>query len=208
MRGERDPSGWDQRRERISREVERCGIALMSTRGYAAVTAQDIARAAEMSLRTFFRYFANKEELLAGLPDRMITRLRAGLAARPGSESVAEAIEQACLILLGDLAGESDELRAWGQVALTSGPHLPRLLGETQVRLVEALAEFSAHRLGAGSRTDIRPRLVAGVAAGVFGAVYIHWIENGAGDDLVATYRPAIRAVHPAIDDITRLQPG
>ena len=47
-------------------EIERIALELLTQRGFAMVTADQIAGAADISRRTFFRYFPSKEDILLG----------------------------------------------------------------------------------------------------------------------------------------------
>src|ERR1700683_4396678 len=56
----------ERRRRRQAGAIERVALKLFAERGYASVTIDQIATAAEISPRTFFRYFENKEDVLFG----------------------------------------------------------------------------------------------------------------------------------------------
>ncbi len=62
---------------------------MFETRGYEATTVADIAATAEVGTRTFFNYFASKEELLFPEPDeRVQAAVRAIATRRPGERPV------------------------------------------------------------------------------------------------------------------------
>src|ERR1700755_730299 len=54
----------DRQRAQILQDISRAGFRLFIERGYDAVTTEEIASAAGVSPRTFFRYVPTKEELL------------------------------------------------------------------------------------------------------------------------------------------------
>lgn len=56
---------------------------LFVTQGYDATTVDQIADAVEVSQRTFFRYFANKEEVALFVQDMTERRFFEGVCARP-----------------------------------------------------------------------------------------------------------------------------
>jgi AcrR family transcriptional regulator len=72
--------------------IAAAAIQLYGDRGYDAVTAEDIAAAAGIGVRTFFRYFATKEQ--AAFPDHeeRVERFRAALQARSGTASPVDAV--------------------------------------------------------------------------------------------------------------------
>ena len=51
------PSGWDRRRSLLLGKYERIALEMFASRGYKAVTVDEIADTAGVSARTLFRYF-------------------------------------------------------------------------------------------------------------------------------------------------------
>lgn len=93
---ERGPSGLPslqaRRRLLVQDEIERAALRLLLARGYDAVSIDDIAAVVGMSGRTFFRYYATKDEILrrfqAGLHEALIETFKD----RPADESALEAL--------------------------------------------------------------------------------------------------------------------
>ncbi|MBO8203136.1 TetR family transcriptional regulator [Streptomyces smyrnaeus] len=89
------PSLTERRKAETEREIARHAAELFSEHGAAGVTAEDIARAAGVSLRTFYRYFRTKEEAVAPLLTGGVRQWLADLAAAPAELSVTQALEHA-----------------------------------------------------------------------------------------------------------------
>lgn len=61
--------------EDVAERLSSSAIALFSERGFDAVTVSDIARAAGVTPRTFFRYFPTKETVIVDIQDQTNARL-------------------------------------------------------------------------------------------------------------------------------------
>ncbi|MDX2939798.1 helix-turn-helix domain-containing protein, partial [Streptomyces ipomoeae] len=54
----------ERRRDATRREIAHCAAALFESQGFQATTVEEIAYAAGLSLRTFYRYCESKETAL------------------------------------------------------------------------------------------------------------------------------------------------
>jgi AcrR family transcriptional regulator len=155
------------RRERKKREtraaLEAAALRLFAERGYEHTTIEDIADAADVAVRTFFRYFSSKRHVLFGdVAHTIVGRLRAALANRPPSESPVQAVRAAMD------AVDIDDYEQHRQIAdrMRLMQQLPELLPAYQMifhELQEAIAEFVASRTGEPPGA-LYPQLLAGVA--------------------------------------------
>src|SRR5947199_10224343 len=83
----RDPLPVRERTRRAVRgELTQLAVDLFVEKGYDETTIDDLAAAAGMSKRTFFRYFASKEELVMGKYEFLGQQLAETLPARPAAE--------------------------------------------------------------------------------------------------------------------------
>lgn len=103
MEGTAEPIG---RREAAKRTRQAALTAaahrLFAERGYEATTVHDIAAAAGLTERTFYRYFDGKEGLLAGEYQRWLEALGDAIRGRPSSEQPLTAILNAVLAAAGE----------------------------------------------------------------------------------------------------------
>src|SRR5687767_5653565 len=120
------------RRERKKLETRRAlaheALRLAAERGPDQITVEDIADAADVSVRTFFNYFSSKEEAIIGSDHDGRDRIAALLRARPATEAPFEAIRNVIQELVDGAATWADE-RALRQRLVREHPSLlPRHL--------------------------------------------------------------------------------
>lgn len=165
-----------RRRERISLEIERAALELFAEHGPNDVTTEQIAEAAGISVRTFFRYFPTKDDVLAALPRRHNEAMGRRVAARPASESILEAFIGAAHEPLAK--AEEEMVRLWGR-AISSSPVRLSQGRNSNSLMVGAFAPVIAKRLGVRPN-DRRVRLLATAIASATWFAFIEWLEGGA----------------------------
>src|ERR1700748_3754474 len=105
------PPGLRERKRQQTRErLTRMAMALFRERGFEATTLDDIAAAADISRRSFFHYFASKEDVIFAWHAETTAALVAAVAARPADESMLTAAENAIVAIARQL--DSDEALA------------------------------------------------------------------------------------------------
>lgn len=103
----------DRKRDRTRRALLEAAVELFENRGYEETTVADIAAVAEVGTRTFFNYFASKEELLFPEQDERVRAAVAAISSRRPGERPVEVLLRA-LRAAGDNPGEHlvDDLSA------------------------------------------------------------------------------------------------
>jgi AcrR family transcriptional regulator len=171
------------RRERKKLEtrhaLERAALRLFAERGYEQTTVEDIADAADVAVRTFFRYFSSKQDVLFGdvVTDR-VGRLRTELSARPATETPVEALTRVMDSLDFSSPEEAEQILARMDLLRHQPSLITRYLALIdQMRL--AVVEFVAARTGLDPRVDPYPLLVAGACAVSWDTSLSLWVESG-----------------------------
>ncbi len=105
----------ERTRRAVQAELLEQAQTLFAVYGYEAVTIDQIASAAGMSRRSFFRYFGSKEALVLGKYDRLGEDLAAALAARPANEPAWTALRRMFDAVIAyvadpDLAARAEEM--------------------------------------------------------------------------------------------------
>jgi AcrR family transcriptional regulator len=154
--------------------LQEAALRMFEQHGYAATTVRDIASAAGVTERTFFRYFPSKEDLVLGEIVDLIPVLQEQVRARPAEEPPYTAVLHALLAIAAR--------RGAGLGIMFSGPPARFLsqatrpaqpvLRELEDGLAHALesrlygAEGVAETAGDGSGRDAGGPTVAGSAGG------------------------------------------
>lgn len=85
----------ERRRLRKRRELQTVALRLFQEQGYASTTVHEVAAAADISSRSFFRYFSSKEDLV--LWDEYDPTFLQALEARPPDEPIIDSLRAAAL---------------------------------------------------------------------------------------------------------------
>ncbi|MFI6152303.1 TetR family transcriptional regulator [Kitasatospora sp. NPDC051170] len=190
------PTLAERKRQLVAGELAQAALELLARKGFDAVTVDEIAAAAGVSKRTFFRYFASKEDVIVRLLAEMGADMRTELAARPPEEPPSVALRHAVSVSVTACTGHADQ--ALQVVRLILGtPALHARFLERQAQWREELAAELAARTGqpAGS---LHPRLAAGTALAAFDVILQQW-STGTEDPAELTAR-AFAAIAPALD--------
>lgn len=89
------PALTERRKAQTRREIAEHALELFTRNGYSAVGADAIAEAAGVSLRTFYRYFSGKDEVLVPIVSDSVGELVDRIAAQPVDEPLSVAVERA-----------------------------------------------------------------------------------------------------------------
>ena len=177
------PSLRERNKVRRREQITEAALRLFAERGFEGVTIDEIADAADVSRRTFFRYFARKEDVILAWKQQMADELRAALAERPEQEQPLDVVHRALATVVAGYA-ERPELTLGLMRLFESGPKLHA--GADYEDWDVVLADGIARRMGLDAGRDPAPRLIAGVGFAVLTATIETWAANGGSEDLVA----------------------
>jgi len=99
----------ERKRDRTRRALVDAAVDLFERNGYDGTTVADIAEAADIGTRTFFSYFASKEELLFPESDTRVAAAVAAIAGRQPGDRPADVLLRA-LRDVGAADGEPDDM--------------------------------------------------------------------------------------------------
>ncbi|MFF7487392.1 TetR/AcrR family transcriptional regulator [Streptomyces luteogriseus] len=160
------PSSLTERRKTETRmEIARAAAGLFVRHGLRATRAEDIAQAAGIAPRTFYRYFATKEEAVAPLYAAGAQRWVEAVRAAPADAGVLHALEQGVRHTLTPGVGVSASSWEWVRALLClaeSTPSLRRVWAEVCQASERLLGEVLAQRVTrAGAAEDLGVSVVS-----------------------------------------------
>src|SRR3979490_2156520 len=150
----------ERKRRAIRGELSEVALGLLTDRKFNALPIDEIAAAAGVSRRTFFRYFTSKEDVVFAFLDQWAVRLAADIAARPADEDPVMAVQ----ISFRQLTAAYDD-RALALVRLvreTPSLQQQERINRDHLRLavVNALAEC----MGLNPSLDLHSQILATIA--------------------------------------------
>jgi TetR/AcrR family transcriptional regulator, regulator of mycofactocin system len=183
-----------KRSEMMVSELEAVALRLFDQRGFANVTVEEIASEAHISVRTFYRYFAAKEEVLQLRIVRRSEILREALLARPGDEPPLRSLR----VALEEEFSAVDPivLRRWIAVIADNPNVMKGVVGAIQLKIQPVIAEFFGSRLGLPSEALV-PTMLAAAALGVVQAAHTQWFLHDG--DLASTISESLAVLEKGI---------
>jgi AcrR family transcriptional regulator len=190
------PGLRERKRQQTRERLTRMAMALFRERGFEATTLDDIAAAADISRRSFFHYFASKEDVVFAWQEESTAALIAAVAARPATESMLTAAENAISAMIRQL--KPGEAIAMAQLKRDN----PALQARDQVKyekLERALANALAKRAG-HKPEKLKARLVAMIATGAMRIGGELWTAEGAREKPEAQMKRTFAAIRAILD--------
>ena len=140
----------ERKKEKTRDALVASAMRQFASRGFDHVTVEEIAASCEVSPRTFFRYFASKEDVLFADSDARCERLLEALAEQEADASPFQALEAAVALLAPDYAEQREMLRARHEI-VTATPSLRTRAAERQQGWETSIIQ-QLRSIGTGSR--------------------------------------------------------
>jgi AcrR family transcriptional regulator len=159
------PAGRRERKKnRTRQELIEAATKLFASRGFDETTTEDIAEAADVSQRTFFRHFSSKEAVLYGDMDELLSRYRAILEGRPAGEPLVESVRASVLALADDYDDQRKLRLLQAKLAATYPAVSAYSRAVVQHAWEMELTDSLARRMNVDPETDPRPEIIASAA--------------------------------------------
>jgi AcrR family transcriptional regulator len=162
--------------------LQKAALELFATNGYERTTAAEIAAAAGLTERTFFRYFADKRDALFHGQDAFVGIFLDGMAAAPADAAPLQLIAAALQCAGSFFPDERRPFARTRQAVIGSNPALQ----ERERHKLAGLAESVAAALRERGVAEPAATLAAESGATVFGIAFAQWIREGETRSLTA----------------------
>jgi mycofactocin system transcriptional regulator len=160
--------------------IEKVALELFRERGFEETPVEDIAAAAGISRRTFFRYFGSKNDILFGNFELLLDDLEQWLSSAPDDQPMFAVIAEATM--------RFNRVHSDGTVAhrerMELIMHTPALRANAALRNAEWLAvvaRYAARRM-ATPADELGPQLAGHIALGAASAAYEQWLRDESSD--------------------------
>jgi mycofactocin system transcriptional regulator len=171
--------GRGRARSTSKEELGQIGLELFMERGFDVVTVDDIARAAGIGRRTFFRYFTSKNDVPWGDFEALLESFATSLA-DADDVSMLDAIRVAVRAFNTVPEAEISNHRHRMRILLTTS----ELVAHSTVRYAAwraVISDFVSRRLGVEDHSPV-PQAVSWACLGISLAAYEQWITDDSSD--------------------------
>jgi AcrR family transcriptional regulator len=184
--------GVRERKKRATRaQLEEAAFSLFARQGYEATTVDEISEAAQVSPRTFFRYFATKEDVIFGDQAGDLDQLRLAMQHGPGEDG--DVVRDGLMAFSRILDERRDDVLGRRQL-IVDNPVLQGRVLRLESAWAGAVADILAARAGQGDPT-FEQQVLASCAVTVLSAAVQAWHAAGADGPLVDYTQRALDTV-------------
>ena len=171
----------EQKKLRTREALARAAIRLFSERGYDETTVEEIASQANVSARTFFRYFKSKEDVIFFDSDELTETYRESLTTRLPGETLVDRVRRASRDVLRVMGYEHPHYDVRVGRLLLEVPALSARMAALDAQREDILAPVIAEEYGLRPE-DPRAQLAAGAVVGSIRAMRRRWLYAGGVD--------------------------
>jgi len=167
----------DRKKRRTRAALERATVRLSAERGYDHVTVEEIAAEADVSVRTFFNYFASKDEALIGADPEAGPRMAERILAFPDTVTPFEAYRRSVLAEITEELDNARDLWLLRKEVLMQRPDLLVRAFANSAESEQVLANAVGHR-AALPESHLYPRLLVAAGSAAFRCAVTRWAHD------------------------------
>lgn len=188
------PGLRERKKQQARSAMTEAALELFWDGGYATTTLEELIDRADVSMRTFFRYFDSKQAVALAAEHELWDALLTEVADAPIEKvAVVDLLERCVVAAVQGLDEDWDRRFITTRGLAASSPEIFDASNLATLRVQRQLVEILEHRLGIDGRNEIRLRLVCDMAMSAWRAGAQSWVRRGRRD-LASTPRPEPRA--------------
>ncbi|QDY76586.1 TetR family transcriptional regulator [Streptomyces qinzhouensis] len=173
----------ERKKQRTRDALARAALELFTTQGFEETTVDEIAEAADVSQRTFFRYYASKLEVAFAVQEAVEEHFLRSLRSRPPEEAPFEALRNSTLAawdtmeeVIAEMVPVELHMRTY--LVIESTPALLAAHIRRSLATEETISRIVAEREGLDADADPRPRLAVAAMSGALRVAARLWSEG------------------------------
>ena len=176
--------------------LHHAAMELFTKNGFDSTTVEEIAEAAGVSKRSFFRYFETKADLLAESVVNYGAVLAESIRTSSPELSAFEVMEET--VRSGVRHAARQEVRTRQVVEIAIGSLSRQAYQSRLIEVEDTLTDAFAARFKSTSKGKVNPRLLAGVTLAIMSAIISSWF-NGEYKDLSTSARQVLRSLSQTV---------
>jgi AcrR family transcriptional regulator len=157
---------------------------LFHRKGFDPTTLDEICEAAQISKRTFFRYYRDKEALVFPKREQRLEDFQQFLQSPNLAQNPFDTLRKATRIYGAEYNASRSRILSQQSLVLASA-HLLARESEIDRDWEREIAQAFSRRFGGGESVELWSRVMAGAVMGVIRATMTYWFERSCEDDLV-----------------------
>jgi AcrR family transcriptional regulator len=191
--GSGQPTLRDRRRAELRDRIVGAALRLFAAHGFDAVTVEEIAAAAGISLSTLFRHVPGKDELLVDVVRTGRARIVANFERRPATEPASKSLAHAILQRTEQFTGETETIELWRRAMAAAPARIRRsaLLDEDERACLTGLVAARLTALDSGA-DELTPGVLVQVMLAAAEYAYQYWLSQPAALSLHRLTRRAL----------------
>jgi AcrR family transcriptional regulator len=174
--------------------LQQAALDLYGEQGFERTTVAEIAEAAGLTKRTYFRYFADKREVLFSGSEELVALFVDGVAGAPESATPLDAVRLA-LDAVGEMFAGRREFAMRRHHIIAANPELQ----ERELIKLAWLTDHVADALRGRGVEDPAAALTAQAAIGVFHVGFARWVDPANEQDLGPICRATLGELRTAV---------
>ncbi|RNL87497.1 TetR/AcrR family transcriptional regulator [Halostreptopolyspora alba] len=168
----------ERKKRRVRSALTETALRLFAEHGFHQTTLEHLVDEAEVSMRTFFRYFSSKESVAMAAEDELWSAYLARVVDHEFTGTVLDGLRSCLVDALAAMDADWERRFIAGRGLAARTPELREHSALATIRVQEELAEELATRLGIDGREDVRLRLACEFALSAWRCGAKNWVRG------------------------------